>query len=247
MNKLVICALAVFMSASPFGAVAYGEPSITVSSSVGDKYLGFNTGFLLSKSPVLQSDAFVAFPRGLYLDLWNSRTLKGRWDDQDFGNETDYCIGWGGSVAKGASLDASAVYFDEPKPLKFGAGDIVLLRAALSKNVTSLLSASIGIEDFSTMPKTGYSGGMLFPAGLRFKVPLIDDRVRFVASAAMVYDTGTFGGDRGFLARGNIGADWSVTKRLTMKLNANWYVPVTVHDRRTTDAMVTIGASYTIN
>src|SRR4051812_47181458 len=127
MKKLIlsiVTAMAAFFTSQAY-AQGPMEPSVIVGTSVTSKYLAPGTGSTLSKDPAVQSDVFVAFPNGAYVDLWNSRSLRGSWDDGSFGNELDYGIGWKGKVAEGVSLNTMAAYFDEPKALHLGKGDIL--------------------------------------------------------------------------------------------------------------------------
>lgn len=219
-------------------------PSVTVSSLVANKYLGFGTGNLLSKDPVIQSDLNISFKNGLYIDLWNSRSLKGSWDNGSLGNEVDYQIGWKVNLATNLNFNIGTAYCDEPNALSFGGGDILYTHAFLTKDL-KYLSVSVGYENFVTMPDSGFRGGNLISLGVSKYQLICKDKIGIRASMAGVYDTGTLGSGKGFILRGNAGIDWNITKRLTFNVaGVNWYAPLTPHDKRIIDAVVYSGFSF---
>jgi hypothetical protein len=240
-NTLVIL-IAVILSSS-FIVRAQGDwcPTITISSLVADKYIAFGTGSVLSKDPVAQSDVNILFKNGLYLDLWNSRSLKGSWNDGSFGNEVDYQVGWRHEVAPNWSLDIGETCFDEPKAFTIGAGDILYTHAFLTRDFKHL-SVTAGYENYVTLPGSGYQGGNLISLGMSKSLSLCDGKIGLHASAVGVYDTGTLGTKSGFITRSGAGADWNIAKHFTLNvLGVSWYVPVTPHDKRTADAAIYTG------
>lgn len=240
----------VSMSVGLFQSTALAQegtgPSITVGSYVADKYLAFGTGSVLSEDPVIQTDVFVLFKNGVYVDLWNSRSLKGSWDDGSFGNEVDYGLGWKGSVGKGLSLNIGATYFDEPRAFTLGAGDILYTRAFLTKEC-KLLSVTLGYENYVAMPGSGFKGGNLVSIGASKSWSSREGKLGMRASVVGVYDTGTIGTDDGFILRGGVGIDWRASKRLTFNLiGVSWFVPVTAHDKRTRNVMAYSGITWNV-
>src|SRR4051812_45466573 len=127
-SQMLAISLFVILSVSRMAA------GVTVSSYVTDKYLGFSTGNVLSDHPAVQTDWFTSFHNGFYADMFNSRSLKGSWDDGSLANELDYGLGWTGSVSEGLSLNIGVFYFDEPKVFALGAGDILKTYVTLTKN-----------------------------------------------------------------------------------------------------------------
>lgn len=249
MKKYLVFAitLAALVANSEIRADENAWPSVTVSSLVSSKYLGFGTGNVLSKDPAVQSDLFVLFKSGIYLDLWNSRSLRGSWDDGSLGNEVDYQVGWKGSLATNLTLNIGVQYFDEPKAFTLGAGDILYPHVFLTRDF-KVLSLTAGFENYTTMPESGFQGGNLISLGAGRSQSLFGEKVGVQASAALVYDTGTLGSGEGFIMRGNLGANWNITKRLTWNvIGINWYVPLTPHDSRVTDAVFTSGLTFRFN
>lgn len=216
-------------------------PSVTISSLVADKYRGFGTGNLLSKDPVIQSDVFILFKNGFYVDFWFSRSLKGSWNDGSLGNEIDYHIGWKGNLTTNLSLNIGISYCDQPEAFTFGAGDSTWTHAFLTKDFKHL-SVTAGFENFTTMPESGFQGGNLFSLGVSKYQSICKGKIGLRASAADVYDTGTLGSGEGIILRGSTGADWNVSKRLTLNvIGCNWYIPVTPHDKRKADTVISTG------
>ena len=226
--------------------VVRAQESVTVSSYVADKYLAFGTGSVLSKDSAIQSDTFVSFRNGAYVDFWNSKSLNGKWNNGSLGNEVDYAVGWKGVVAEGAKLNIGTTYFDESKAFTFGAGDIVYSHVFLTRSFKSF-SVTAGYENYTTMPKSGFHGGNLVSLGTSSHWSFCEGKIGTHVSAVLVYDTGTIGTGHGFIARGNAGLDWNVSKKVSFNLvGANWFMPLTAHDRRTTDAMVYTGLTLNI-
>ncbi|MSU55623.1 MAG: hypothetical protein EXS46_03765 [Candidatus Taylorbacteria bacterium] len=211
--------------------------SVTLSSVIANKYLFSGTGMELSGDPVVQTDLFLSHKSGVYLDLWNSRSLKGKWDDGSLGNEVDYGLGWNG-VIKGLTVHVGVTYFDEPKAFTLGSGDIIYSHLRLGKD-WKLLTLTLGYENLVTMPDSGFQGGNLFSLTASKSIPFWKDRMNISTSLAGVYDTGTLGSDTGFFLRGTAGVNWNITKRLTANLvSVNYFV------RHKSDAIVSSGLTW---
>lgn len=215
-------------------------PNVTLSSLVANKYLQPGTGDVLHNRPVIQTDLLLSFKNGLYLDLWNSRSLQGKWNDGNLGNEIDYGLGWDG-VVKGLAAHIGFSYYDEPKAFTLGSGDIFYTELRLGKEL-KWLSVTAGYQNYATMPDSGFQGGHLISIGASRAQSLYGDKVVFNASFAGVYDTGTLGTLAGFMLRGNAGVNWNISKCFTFNVvSVNYYVPLT---RRATDAMVMSGLTF---
>ncbi len=244
--SVIIIATFLFLSPKSHGETN-GWPSVKVSSLITDKYLGFGTGNLLSEDPAVQTGLLISFKNGLFLDLWSSRSLKGKWDDGNLGNEIDYQVGWSGPIASNLVLLVGLTYFDEPKAFTLGAGDILYPHIFLTKNF-KLLSVTAGFENYTTMPDSGFQGGNLLSLGVSKYQLLYKDKIGLRASVTAVYDTGTLGSGEGFILRGSAGADWNLSKRLTFNaLGINWYAPLTPKDKRVADAVFYSGFKFKFN
>lgn len=212
--------------------------TVSFSSAVANKYLNTGTGGELSKDPVVQTDLTLTHRSGLYLDLWNSRSLAHKWNSGDLGDEVDYGIGWNGTV-KGFNVHIGSTYFDEPNVFTLGAGDIVYTHARIGKDFKHL-TITAGYENYTPLPGSGFQGGNLMSVGASRNFSFCKDKVSLATSLAGVYDTGTLGSDREFFARGNVGLNWNANKHLTLNLiSANYFI------RHTSDVMVMSG--FTVN
>ncbi len=219
-------------------------PQVTLSSYVANKYIGFSTGNLLSKNGVVQSGLQASFKNGLYAEAYHSRSLKGSWNDGSLGNEMDYGLGWKGNLTSNLSLKLGTLYYDEPNAFTLGAGDVLQSYAFLTRDFKHL-SVMAGFENFVTMPGSGFQGGNLLSLGVSKHQLFCRGKLGLRASAALVYDTGTLGSGEGLILRGSAGADWNISKRLTLNvLGVNWYTPITPHDKRSTDAMWSSGFTF---
>lgn len=225
-------------------------PSVTLRSVVASKYLAFGSGGTLYDKPAIQSDIFVSFRNGFYVDLWNSTPFKGH--DNNFGWEQDLGIGWAGPLstfdlkgfASDMTLDIGSTYFDEPGLLTIGAKDILYNHVKLSK-AFKWVTVFGNFENYIAMPGSPYHGGNLYSIGASKGTSFFKDRVSASTSLALTYDDGGFGMDKGFLLRGSAELDWKLTKHLTMILpQVNYYAPLTVRDSRSLDAVVFGGFSY---
>lgn len=215
---------------------------VTLSSYVANQYLGFGAGAVLSKDPVVQTSLTASFSNGIYLNVWNSRSLRGRWNNQSLGNEIDYGIGWNGLIAPKLRLNIGITYFDEPRIGRFGAGDILYSRISLTREF-EFANVTAGFENYVTMPKSGFQGGNLFTLGVSKRASFWEDRIAVRASVAGVYDSGTPGSKPGFLLRGNAGADLKVNENVTVNaIGVNWYLPTEAHGTKR-DAMVYSGVT----
>jgi hypothetical protein len=220
-------------------------PSVTFSSYWANQYLAFGGGAVLYDKPVVQSDLYVSFDNGLYLDLWSSTSLDTKWNN-NLGDEVDYGIGWEKTIRK-YTVRIGFIYFDEPNVFTLGAGDIAYTHAKVSRPVYGITLCA-GFENYITMPDSGFQGGNIFSVGLSKSVSLRKDKLSLGASAALAYDDGGFGLDNGLLGRGNISATWKLTKKLSfIAPSVSWYAPLTIDDSRKFDTVVSAGFSYKFN
>ena len=240
MKKIIVILATALLVLNRIEAEEKQQPqpiSITFSSVVANKYLNTGTGGVLSEDPASQTDLLLTHKTGAYLDLWTSRSLKGKWNEGGLGDEFDIGLGWNGTV-RGLSLHMGTTYFDEPRLFTFGAGDILYSHIRVGKDWKHL-SLTAGYENYTTMPDSGFQGGNLFSLTASKSVPSWKDRTSISASLAGVYDTGTLGSDKGFFLRGNVGLNLNISKRLTMNVvSANYFI------RRASDVMISSGFTF---
>ena len=225
------------------------ESSASLQSVVASKYDSFVMGATLYDKPVIQTDLFVSFRNGLYLDLWNSTPLDGY--NHNYGTEQDFGVGWSGPLStfglKGSAsdvvLNVEVMYFDEPQVGTFGAGDMLYTHVKLSK-AFKWVTAFAGYENTAVSPFGSVRGLDVFSVGASKGASFFKDLVSASTSLALAYNTKAFGLDNGLFIRGNVELDWKLTKRLTVILpSLNCWSPVTVCDRRSFDAVIAAGLS----
>jgi len=226
-------------------------PSLTFSSVVANKYLAFGNGATLYDKGVVQSCLDAAFACGLDVGLWNSVSFK-EWNS-NYGSELDYFAGWSGDLSKlgiasaglsDINLSAGVTYFDEPNVGTFGAKDILYSHIKVSKPLSRYFTIMAGYENYVAMPGSPYKGAneSLYFWGASAGKSIFHDRVCLGTSLSAVYDTGGLGCDHGMLLRGHAGADWNVSKHVVFNaVGVNYYVPLSVHDSRSLDGVVSSG------
>ncbi|GEM_PF-1203756 len=227
-------------------------PSVTLRSVAANKYSAFGSGGVLYNKPVVQSDIFIGFHNGFYIDIWNSTPMSGPYN-QNFGTEQDLGLGWAGPLSTfglksgplaDVVIDAGTTYFDEPGLQTLGSKDILYSHLKVSKDL-SWFTANFMYENYTVMRNTPYGGGSLYSVGASKSVLLLNGLLTASTSVSLVYDNGGFGCDDGLLLRGSAELDWAITKHLSLVLpQVNWYAPVTVRDNRVVDCVLFAGAIY---
>ena len=224
---------------------AWETPSVSFRSVIADKYI-LSNGEETYNKPVIQSDLYIGFENGFFIDLWNSAPFEGY--GQNLGTEQDYGIGWEGPLSKfgfgkKTIVSVGVTYCNEPKMTEFGMEDMVYSYVKLSQTTAGFNFYGM-YESNIPMPKSSYHGGSLLSVGVSRKDSLLD-KLDIDVSFAPVYDSGNFGLNSGLFLKGGVGFNWLLEKNLTMILpQVNYYVPLTMHDSRSSAKTVAGGLSY---
>ena len=217
-------------------------PSIALRSVTANKFMFSNGGVGYGKS-VIQTDLNVSFKSGIYFDLWNSLPFKK--NKEELGTELDYNMGWTGSIGGKTSIDVGVTYCDAPKMGRVGGGNDVFysyLKIIQSVGEFSIYGAA---ENNSVTPGSSFRGGSMLSVGISRSDSYLDKDLNIDMSLEPVYDSGYFGLSEGTLVRGKIGFNWNVEKNLIVIFpQVNYYVPLKVHDSRTSDTAITSGFVY---
>jgi hypothetical protein len=241
MKKLLVS----LFSAISIVASLSASPTVIAKSMLVSKYLAFGSGSVLFDKPAVQTNLFVGFENGWSVDLWNSKSFT-KWN-KDFGSEVDYGIAWDGKIGDQLTANVGVIYFDEPKVFTLGAGDIVYSHASLTRvygERKNEIRVTLGFENYVTMPHSGFQGGNLYSLGAS-RTYSLGEKVSLTNSLTSVYDDGGFGFDSGWLLRGILSLDWKISERMTLALpQVSYYIPLTVHDSRKTDAVFSGGLAY---
>jgi hypothetical protein len=242
-NKLIVIlvSISIFFGITVPSFADENSPTVIVKSLAASKYLAFGSGGMLDKDPALQTLLLVTYPNGFNFSLWNSTNFK-KWNST-LGSEVDYSVGWSGEIGGGLSANIGVIYFDEPDVFTLGAGDIVYPQVTISRKFGES-RVSIGVENYTVMPHSGFKGGNLYSIGASRNASLTEN-LSVGNSLTLVYDDGGFGYDNGLLLRGSLTLDWKLSDRMTLILpQINYYVPLTTHDNRGNDAVFFGGLAH---
>ncbi len=217
-------------------------PSVSLRSVIADKFILSNGDVSYDKS-VIQSDLSLSFESGFYIALWNSTPLEK--DEEGLGTELDYGFGWTGPFMGKTVMDIGLSYCDVPILGRMGAvEDMIYSYVKLSHNVGGI-NLYGAVENNIPTPESSYRGGSMISVGISKSDLYLDKNLNLYISLEPVYDTGNFGLKNGILVRGNVGFNWNVLENLIIVFpQANYYVPVKVHDGRTSNIAITSGFVY---
>jgi hypothetical protein len=218
-KKILVVGLVVFVSAI-VAQMTIAAPSMTVSSMVKSKYLG-TCGSMLVDSPVIQSDAFITFDGGVWLDLWNNTGIE-----SGSGNEIDPGIGWAGTLGQSdVSLNVGVYYFNVSRLVRLDENDIVQLFAEMSssKLTTTFMTAGykqtvtpyFRVETYKDLGAGGSNFETLPSIGGKHALT-INDKMVLNDKVSILYDPGIFGATPGFLFSYEGQLDIAVTKAFTI-------------------------------
>lgn len=229
----------------------FGEkPTLTLSAMAKSGYL-LGNGDWSTQEPVLQSNAFLAFKNGMYLDLWNSVGLQSKWDS-GYDDELDFAVGWAGKLGKtGVSLDIGVYYFNVYPVNSLRGNDLFQLYTEWTPSEpwkigsNNTLTPYIRTETTRSADGCSVNNDTLVYGGLKHSWAFatnwsINDK------AYIVYDPGTCGLDAGFVASWQGQVDWQINKTVTW--NLLWVresIPLNVSDRRDTETVA--GTGFTLN
>ena len=189
--------------------------STTLKSRVYSRYLGSN-GAIFHRDPVFQADITMAHDDGLYFNLWGSMGLESmEWND-DYGDEVDVTVGWAHEVS-GISLDFGISYL-ELVDLRHSEDDVWWFYAEASKPYE--LTEEVTLSPFAHLDYYADAEfSYLKPyieAGAYTSVQLCED-VSFDMRTSLLYDTGIFGFDSGFIGKANAGINWKWSETVTLE------------------------------
>jgi len=221
-------------------SVSGWDPSVSLRSVVADRYVGSSSGGVVYDKPVLQTDLFIAFQNGIYVDFWNSKSLNSDWEN--YGNEIDWSLGWYGLV-RGFGLDVGVAYFDEPMGFAFDKQDSWCSHIKVSRDI-GLCTVYGSFENYAVWHNSGTTGGNVYTIGASKNME-VNKLLSIKSSASTAYDGGPYGRETGFLLHTGAELDWKVSEKLTLVIpEVKLHVPLTVDDARETEAVVYAGFSY---
>lgn len=240
MNKFFVTVLAMFVSVSAVMAA----PSVSVQSVVSDKYVGTD-GSELYGAGVIQSDVFMTFENGIYLDIWNSTPFSGL--NENCGSEQDLGFGWTGPVPVSdfslAVMDVGVTYYDEPRLQDFGAGDILNGHVKLSVT-TNGITVFESYEKNVALKGSGFEGFDLFSLGVS-RLMGHTSGVVVNGTAALGYSFGGTDLNDGLMFRLAYDVSYPLTKKLKLVAPLKVWLPLTTYDLRENEFVAGVGLGYT--
>lgn len=198
---------------------------LEVSTTTWPKYLGGN-GAVFHSSPVQQTSMTLSLSKGFYFGAWDSVPLGGPKLEQNFGYEVDFSGGWNGQL-HGFNLSTSMTHVGVTPLLQYR-GDVIQFSATVSRD------QKIGFNQVLTpyfwvahvMPTIGNSPrqGNFYHEGLRWNWK----RGPWSASmdAELMYDSGAFGFNSGYLLRGGTNISRTVGKHMSIGVPTSWATPL---------------------
>jgi len=188
---------------------------MNASTQTWPSYIAGN-GAVFHPAPVEQTTVNVTASNGVYVGGLHSTPITRTGLAPNFGREVDLSVGWNGKIGKtNVGTDLTMV---DVTPLGRLRGNVIQTSASanrpLAHGFTPFVSVHVAMPARGESPKRG----VFVRQGLRWG----ESFGRFSASAGaeVFHDTGTFGFDSGWLARGNAS--------IVARLNKHWQVGVPI-------------------
>jgi len=195
------------------------DPSLNLSTMVKSGYLGGN-GNMFSRDPVIQSDLFVTFENGVWLDIWNSEGLTSDLDD-GYDDEIDVGAGWAGAIGGGMSLNAGINYFNVYSITKLDKSDLVQLFAEVTASDLTVdlfgakMTPYVRVETLKDMGNDSVNFESVTSIGEKIAVS-VTDKVGIAAKVSLSYDPGIFGVEPGLRGAAEGQVNLKVSDKLTL-------------------------------
>lgn len=224
-----------------FAFTAHAKPSLSGEVVVGNKYLTFGSGSVLSEEKTAQTSINAEWENGFFVNLWLSRPLNRHVAKSDFANENDYGIGWNGERDYW-KVGASLTYFDEPRLGKLGANDIWYTSLTASHRMGDV-DLDANYDTYTPNRNSSFEGGHLVAVGISKKMEFAE-RISASWFSKIAYDDGGFGFAKGFLFNYGGEVSWKVNKTFSVIApRFEGFVPF-MHDARKNDIMAWVGISW---
>lgn len=198
-------ALALVMSAAQASLAQIGWE---VSTDLKSKYVAPGLGFVADQGPVAQMGITASLSNGLYVNVWGSKSLTDRSRQLNFGDELNYTLGWGCTLA-GFGVAASVSYFDLA-PLVRSKNDMVQFALEVNRSFVlgeHMLTPYVALKPMIAISK---SDGLRIEGGLRHRW-LFSEQIAITQGGRVLCDTGTGGVERGCNFRYDAALSWKVS------------------------------------
>lgn len=195
---------------------------VNVNTVTLPKYVGAD-GAVFHSEPVQQTSVTAAASNGAYVGLWHSAPLTPTDAAPNYAREVDGSVGWNGKAGKldvGADLTWIGV-----TPLGKFRGDVVQLSGSVGKALPKGFGLSSAVQIVSPTRGVAPRRGVFFREGVNWAGAL--KRLSLSASGEVFHDSGAFGFDSGWLARGEISAAMAIGKHWNISVPIRWNAPLT--------------------
>lgn len=201
---------------------------VDTNTTLWPSYIGGN-GAVFHPEPVQQTSVTATAASGLYGNIWHSASLGGRDLKPNFGSEIDGAIGWGGKVGS-YGVDTSLTWVGVT-PLAHYKGDVIQLSASVSRALPYGFGVSSTLNAVTPARRNGPRSGRFFRNALNWSKGF--GRASVDASGEIFHDSGAFGFERGWLARGSASVGVRIGEHWKVGIPIRWNTPLsTVSDGR---------------
>lgn len=241
---VVVTGFPAFASASE---VQKGRISFQLTEEIWSEYMGVN-GAIFHDDLLFVSDLTVSFPNGTYIDVWNALALDEIGGSLNWGNETDFTVGYSREIG-GVCFDFNVTYFDL-KPLFYvPGGDIVRIQGRVSKQLT--LSENHVLTPwgmfrvyFPIRASHELEKGELGYVGFKHSWNL-SSKLHMSQGLTILRDGGPWRFDPGFLGLYDVGLTLDLTDNLSIRLlSVKLAEPLTTDDTRDSEIVWKGGLSW---
>jgi len=217
------------------------DMSFELKSHWKDKYL-LECGALCYDDDVIQSEFIVGFENGLHFGAWHSLGPDGNWNN-NYGDEVDWEAFWKGKMGR-YNVCFGMLYFDVVPIFDLPKGDIMNPFLKVSRDFQLETGKSLTPHAMLTAfyPTRGFwEKGCFLRIGATLNWDMTKD---FLVSqrTELVYGDGAFKQDSGFFADLGLCLSRRLNKNMIWDIiGLRVTVPMTVHDERETDTVLSSG------
>lgn len=209
-------------------STANAEVNGSFSSQLRPKYVG-GDGAVFYNNPVVQSNLFVGFSNGVYVDVWGSKSLT---SGQNYGNEVDSAIGY----AKNG-LDIGLAHWNLMPVSTLSSEDMLSPYVEFSKEWKYYLTPFAKVEGLISLDGSGSK--VRLHGGVSHVWQMTKD-FSLSQKLSMVHATGS---NAVWTARHEISLVWSVTKSFSMDISSSSFVPLN-NAGHETQIVPAVGVTY---
>lgn len=207
----------------------------------------FGNGVLVSDKPVIQTDLYIGFENGLWLDFWGSVPADFSDIGKDFATELYPTFGWSGKVDN-YKLTFSAGYDDLNRAGTLEKTDFVVLVGEISRDFE--ISKSFTVTPFlhveTNFTFDGAVTGDTLPRFGSYYSWKLNDTLSLGGKAYVLYDPGILFCQTALIGSVEAALHWNISENVTIELPyARFIAPITgVSDGRKEEMIFGAGVSF---